>query len=239
MKYMGSKNRIAKYILPIVLKDRKEGQWYVEPFVGGANMIDKVDGNRIGADLNWYLIEALNFIKNNVNSIPVDDKQFTEQMYKELKNNKQSFNPGIVGYAGFALSYAGKWFGGWCRDSAGMRDYVAESYRNAIKQSPKLDGITFVSSPYMELNVPSDSIIYCDPPYQGTTKYTKNEIPFDHDEFWKWCRGMSKKGHSVFISEYNAPDDFECIWEKGVNSSLAKDTGSKKSVEKLFKYKGE
>ena len=38
MKYMGSKNRIAKYILPIILKDRKEGQWYVEPFVGGANM---------------------------------------------------------------------------------------------------------------------------------------------------------------------------------------------------------
>ena len=56
MKYMGSKNRIAKYLLPIILKDRKEGQWYVEPFVGGANMIDKVDGNRIGADNNEYLI---------------------------------------------------------------------------------------------------------------------------------------------------------------------------------------
>ena len=47
MKYMGSKARIAKYILPIILKDRKEGQCYVEPFVGGANMIDKVDGQRI------------------------------------------------------------------------------------------------------------------------------------------------------------------------------------------------
>ena len=44
MKYMGSKNRIAKHILPIILKDRIENQYYVEPFVGGANMIDKVDG---------------------------------------------------------------------------------------------------------------------------------------------------------------------------------------------------
>ena len=44
MKYMGSKNRIAKHILPIILKDRKENQYYVEPFVGGANMIDKVQG---------------------------------------------------------------------------------------------------------------------------------------------------------------------------------------------------
>ena len=36
MKYMGSKNRIAKYILPIMLKDRKPNQYWVEPFVGGA-----------------------------------------------------------------------------------------------------------------------------------------------------------------------------------------------------------
>ena len=56
MKYMGSKNRIAKYILPIMLKDRKENQYWVEPFVGGANMIDKVDGLRIGADFNAYNI---------------------------------------------------------------------------------------------------------------------------------------------------------------------------------------
>ena len=44
MKYMGSKNRVAKEILPIMLKERGQRTW-VEPFVGGANMIDKVDGN--------------------------------------------------------------------------------------------------------------------------------------------------------------------------------------------------
>ena len=42
MKYMGSKARIAKHILPIILKDRKPNQWYSEPFTGGANLIDKV-----------------------------------------------------------------------------------------------------------------------------------------------------------------------------------------------------
>jgi len=36
MKYMGSKKRHAKELLPIILKDRQPGQWYVEPFVGGA-----------------------------------------------------------------------------------------------------------------------------------------------------------------------------------------------------------
>lgn len=56
MKYMGSKRQIAKDIIPILLKDRKVGQWYVEPFVGGANIIDKVTGNRLGNDINPYLI---------------------------------------------------------------------------------------------------------------------------------------------------------------------------------------
>ncbi len=41
---MGSKARIAKHILPIILKDRKDGQWYVEPFVGGANLIEEKTG---------------------------------------------------------------------------------------------------------------------------------------------------------------------------------------------------
>ena len=42
MKYMGSKTRFAKHLLPIILKDRIKGQYYVEPFAGGMNMIDKV-----------------------------------------------------------------------------------------------------------------------------------------------------------------------------------------------------
>ena len=77
MKYMGSKNRLAKELLPIILKDRKQGQWYVEPFVGGANMIDKVDGNRIGSDNNKYLIEALKMIRDNPNIIPDLEQQKT------------------------------------------------------------------------------------------------------------------------------------------------------------------
>ena len=54
MIYQGSKNKIAKYILPIMLEERKEGQAWVEPFVGGANLIDKVSGERFGNDSNIY-----------------------------------------------------------------------------------------------------------------------------------------------------------------------------------------
>lgn len=53
---MGGKARFAKEILPIILKDREEGQWYVEPFAGGKNIIDKVENPRIANDINPYVI---------------------------------------------------------------------------------------------------------------------------------------------------------------------------------------
>jgi DNA adenine methylase len=41
---MGSKQRIAKYILPIMLDEARKNniKTWVEPFLGGANVIDKV-----------------------------------------------------------------------------------------------------------------------------------------------------------------------------------------------------
>jgi DNA adenine methylase len=56
---MGSKNRIASQLLPIMIAERKPGQWWVEPFVGGANMIDKVTGHRLGNDSNEFLVKLL------------------------------------------------------------------------------------------------------------------------------------------------------------------------------------
>ena len=234
MKYMGSKARIAKHILPIILEKRKDGQFYVEPFVGGANLIDKVDGNRIGSDINKYLISALEKIRDEPNELPANKTEANEDLYKRAKNGL--FSQGLKGYYGFALSYGGKWFGGWRRDKEGKRDYVAEAYRNAVKQSPFLKGISFKKDSYDELLIPNNSIIYCDPPYEGTTKYKDK---FNHDLFWSWCREMTRKGHSVFISEYNAPSDFKCIWEKDITSSLTKNTGSKRATEKLFKWEAE
>ena len=141
MKYMGSKNRIAKEILPIMLKLRGDRTW-VEPFVGGGNMIDKVHGYRIGADINRYLIDALISIRDCVIDLPKNNSEFTEDDYKQLKKTD---NYKYKGYAGFAFSYSGKWMGGWARDGLNKRDYVNESYKNAVNQSPLLQGVKLLN----------------------------------------------------------------------------------------------
>ncbi len=230
MKYMGSKNRIAKEILPYMLEGRKDGQWWVEPFVGGCNMIDKVDGNRIGSDSNEYLIETMIALRDGWNQ----PKELTERQYSDIKSNKDNYEKCLVGFVGFACSYAAKWFGGYCRgfsNDGKPRDYIMEAWRNVEKQKPKLKGIILKHSKFDELDIPEGSIIYCDPPYQKTTKYKDN---FNHSKFWQWCRDKHREGHKVFVSEYSAPQDFDCIWKKEITSSLTKDTGGKTGVEKLF-----
>jgi len=238
MKYMGSKNRIAKEILPIILKDRKEGQWYVEPFVGGANMIDKVDGNRVGSDLNEHLIEMWKSVAHGWMPPAI----ITEENYNYIKQNKD-LDKTLTGYAGFALSFGGKWFGGYRRDVAGTQVDEAlkqenentqsrRSYDNMKVQQKDLSGVTFVNKSYSDLKLTKPCIIYCDPPYAGTTKYKDS---FDHKVFWQWCREMTIAGHQVFISEYNAPDDFECVWSKEVTNSLSTKT-TYKPTEKLFVF---
>lgn len=225
---MGSKARHAKEILPIILKDRAVGQWYVEPFVGGANVIDKVDGNRLGADIHNDLIIMWQAVAKGW--FP-DQQLITEDNYRLIKNEDIGCKA-LRGFVGFACSYGGKWFGGWCRDGAGKRNYVSEALNNAKKQFPKLYGVNFVNSDYFNLNIPDNSIIYCDPPYKGTTGYSNS---FNHEKFYDWCRKQKEAGNTVFVSEYEMPSDFICVWSKEVNSSLTKETGSKKAVEKLFK----
>ena len=236
MKYMGSKNRIAKHILPIILKDRKENQYYVEPFVGGANMIDKVGGLRIGGEFNKYIANM--WIELEKGLIPKNN--YTKQEYDFIKNNKDSCLY-EKGYVGICCSYSGKWFGGFAGKVAtkqGIRDYQDEAHRNLLNQVKNIKKVQFKHSSYDELEIPSNSIIYCDPPYDGTTQYKDS---FDSSKFWQWCREKANQGHQVFISEYNAPDDFECLWQQEVKSSLSANGiagGNKVSVEKLFTYRG-
>jgi DNA adenine methylase len=232
MKYMGSKRRIAKEILPIILKNRKDGQTYVEPFCGGCNSLDKVTGNRIGNDINRYLIALLNEMKKEDFSLPF----VGEEEYKNMKNSQSNYPDWLLGYVGLQLSFGAKWFGGYRRDKKGVSGIENETFQNnqarnsILKQSKLLTDVAFYCKNYYELEIPNESIIYCDPPYQGTTEYKDG---FDHKKFWSWCEEMVKCGHKVFVSEYNAPQNWKSIWEKAVVTGLDV-SSTKKDIEKLF-----
>lgn len=92
MKYMGSKSRIAKYIVPIIQEyvDKYEIKNYLEPFVGGANIIDKINcKNRYGFGNNKYLIALLNQVQIDASVFPETiDKatyDYVHQHYKDCQ----------------------------------------------------------------------------------------------------------------------------------------------------------
>lgn len=235
---MGSKNRIAKEILPIILENRSYNQTYVEPFCGGLGTMDKVNGNRIAGDKNKYLIAMWKGLQENRNRPHVISKELYSKARTEYNNNTNNeFDDFMIGWIGWMGSYNGRFFdGGYSGHCVGptKRDYISEQIRNTEAQIEKLNDITFYFCDYFDLLIPDNSIIYCDIPYFGTKQYATSK-DFNHENFWEWCRSMSKLGHEVFISEYEAPEDFKCVWSKEITNSM-NTTKTYKPVEKLFKY---
>jgi len=175
MKYMGSKARLKKHIIPII---DAENRLYYEPFAGGMNMIDGVKSAkaRFANDSNKYVIAAFKAL-----CAGWEPEHITKEHYSELKSlNGEDY---LIGWAGIACSYSGKWFGGYAgivETKSGRRDYQAEAIKNAIKQVPKLKGVEFSSVSYDELLIEDGSVVYCDPPYAGTTGYSS---AFDSGKF--------------------------------------------------------
>ena len=243
MKYVGSKNRLAKELTPIIqsyITDDTKG--YLEPFVGGANMIDKIEcNNKFGCDIHEELIELLKYVQNLDNKLP---ETISEEEYIKVKDNQEKYEKWYVGYVGFGATFGAKYFGGYARgfknDGITPRNHSNEFFRNIEKQRKNLQNIKFKCCSYDEINKNiKDFVIYCDPPYKGTLKYTTD---FDYDKFYKWCKEMSKN-NIVLISEYWMPEEFECIWEKKTTVRIDSNKKSKdkkmERTEKLFIYRGD
>ncbi|HUH58249.1 MAG TPA: hypothetical protein VL020_07065, partial [Pseudomonadales bacterium] len=74
----------------------------------------------------------------------------------------------------------------------------------------------------------------CDPPYANTAGYKTGD--FNHEEFFSWCRVQAAKGNIVFVSEYNAPADFICLWQGEIKTNFAssRTAATHNAVERLF-----
>lgn len=237
MKYLGSKNRLSKELAPIIQKYIDESGYnkYLEPFVGGANMIDKIKcEKRIGNDIHKELIAMWKQLQNGWNP----PSHITEQEYSSVKDNKEKYPDYYVGFVGYHATFGSKYFAGYARsfksDGVTPRDQSNEAYRNTMKQLPNILGVEFVSVDYKDLDI-KNAVIYCDPPYKDATKYINDKI--EYNEFYDWCRKMSKN-NIVLVSEYSMPDDFECIWSKEtkvlIDSNRKSNDDNNNRVEKLF-----
>ena len=230
MKYVGSKQRIADKLSPIIQRGRRTDQCIVETFAGGLNMTAKLTGFRIANDINPYVIALWRALLFENFQPP---KYVAKDMYSHIRENKHLYSEAVVGWVGINCSFKGKFFGGFAGTHKNGRNYQEEAINNTLKQKPYLTGITLTQGDYRDLRIPKNSIIYCDPPYLNTTGYG---VKFDTEAFWKWCRSKVQEGHTVYVSEYEAPEDFISIWNQPLRNNLLNTNTRENRNENLFIY---
>lgn len=92
--------------------------------------------------------------------------------------------------------------------------------------------LTISVGDYRDVEIPPDSVIYCDPPYKNTLGYWHNKDAFDMEAFYLFCERQTQP---VFISEYDMPPDrFFCIAEFDRVSTFSATNNSMRVKERVF-----
>lgn len=226
MQYFGGKYKIANDIVNILNQYRKQNQLFVEPFVGAANIVSRMSGERHAYDLHKELINMYKALQNGW----IPPTSLTNEEYIEIRQNGSDE---LKAFAGFGCSFSGKYFGGYAKNKRGD-NFAMNTHNSLLRKISTMKDVKFENKSYLDISY-TDALIYCDPPYVNTTKYKIGD--FDTEKFWQWCRDMSNKGNTLIISEYIAPDDFKCIWQKEVKTEIrTKENGREDRIEKLFLF---
>ena len=246
MQYMGGKSRIAGAIANIIneIPRRKiqnsgpdclrhirdgGGQCFVSLFCGSCAVESKVLGfdRKILNDKHAYLIAMLQGVQRGYN-LP---ELITLEQYQYIRDHKE-LDPVLAGFVGFGCSFGGKWYGGYARNKTGT-NYALQSKRSLLKDMATLQNAEFVCGDYRRLCIPPGSVIYADLPYNNTTGYGGEK--FDTIEFWIAMQLLADTGHTVFVSEQEAPPGVACIWKRPFTRTLDRNKSNQfKVTEKLF-----
>jgi DNA adenine methylase len=236
---MGGKSRIAKKIREHLVSHGATR--YVEPFVGGGAMLTAVAGDFseiLAADAHTDLIGMYRAIQDGTFTPP---ENVTEEEYRALKDSDPS---PLRTFAAFGASFGGKEWGGYARMTTTTRNGKPRSpedkpnqSRNSLIKSAKAgmfgDHVEFRAVSVFSLTLPddlTDTVIYCDPPYEGTTGYKTG--PFDTAKAWDLYRSWADRGAHVYVSEYSGPDDL--VVDELRPQARMKEASSSRVIERLF-----
>lgn len=232
MRYLGGKYRLRKQIGEVIKEYRglplaNSTRPYWEPFVGSAWVTTQIDKPPIYAsDINKELIEMWKALQEGWEP----PTRVTEEEYKKAKSGE--YPSYLTAFIGFGCSWGGKWFGGYAREEG--RNFAKNAHNSLLKQTKQLEDVNFFHANFFQVEPPGDNcIIYCDPPYKGTTGYGAVEN-WDSEKFWERVRELNERDHKLLVSEYQAPSDFEVIWSQETKTDLNTNDGKDKRIEKIF-----
>ncbi len=204
----------------------KEKRDYLEPFMGFCGVLKHfTDGERVcyACDGNPDIVGMWRSLLDDW----VPDGVCTKDDFERLKNDEPS--PARTLY-GHVCSYGGLFFNTYLN-----RSYYAEAgTRSILKIRDRLrNGVVLLEPTSYELHNPRGMLVYCDPPYRGNQLQNEYFKTFDSQGFWNTMREWSKD-NLVFVSEFEAPDDFVAVWSQSRPTQCKKGGVRKRHTEKLF-----
>lgn len=224
MQYNGGKHRLSKTICSII--NGYSYTTYIEPFLGGCNVAPRVScKNKVLSDSNTALISMWKAAKNGF----IFPDTISEIEYKNaylLDDN----NP-LKAFILIGCSFGGIWKGGYAR---GINGNYAKLAKSGIEKKINMLGeCQLLNNSYSDINIPENSLIYCDPPYIGTRGYPATGA-FNHDDFWNTCNSWAKES-IVLVSECTIPDvKHQILFEKITRRTLGNETRPI-AIEKLIR----
>ena len=235
MSYVGGKARHAEFILNILNDPQFDGMRYLEPFIGMAHIISRVQRKQsYRASDNCQLLVILLGAIQKGEPLPT----ITRDEYCALKVQPDSLRKAT---AAITYSFNGKLFGGFTEfyhRKSGRVDNIPQSRKNYYHRLARCEGFQKATLDCRDYRThhPHGCLIYCDPPYaRFERRATQYGVAFDTETFWVTMREWSKY-NVVFISEYQSPPDFVCIASHSKPCTLAGGHRQIQRTERLFTH---
>lgn len=220
---MGGKARIGSWIAEHVKALGCGSVW--EPFCGGLNATRHLRSAGLEVETSDVFEPLIRLFQ------AVADGWDPPAVMSEAEYKAWCAEGGMLGSFASACSFGGVWGGGYAGKSERC-DPVKETRLSLLRDCP---GQRFHVIDFLAVEPrPASFSIYADPPYAGTTSY-KGRPPFDHVRFWDRVRGWEACGVPVLVSEYTAPEDFECVASREVRSTASRDKTLKIRIERLWR----
>lgn len=223
--YQGSKNKIAKDIIELL----PSGHRFVDLFAGGCAMTHAAlaSGKYDCALTNdKFPVRGVDLFKMAVKG-EFDDPKYLRLVGYDEFYERRYIDPWMIAIFGFNSTT--RYFAGKTGQAAQLisKNSITDIITLAqfgckfplqvlnrlrkLKDCVDLAKVEFAQMDYTDYEFREGDVVYCDPPYRNTENYRHTKQKFDHDEFWDWVR---TRDYPVYVSEYNAPDDFVSIFEK-------------------------
>ena len=245
MRYLGGKARTARRIVNAMLADAGDvkDSTFIEPFLGGGSIMAEVAKRhafkyQIAADALDLTTEYWDAIKSGWRP----PAHVSREEYLAAKRSRGAELPApLRAHYAFSCSFGGKFWGGYAADetrpNCGPAHYAGHAGRKDAQLRDIIQHVRFLTQDYRDTArlAASGDVLYCDPPYSGTTAYSATP-GFSHDEFWSAMQESASAGVLVYVSEYEVPQrvPHSVIFSRQVQLAVSR-SSDRTVVDKLFR----